>query len=121
MKNRLLILISIAVAFVVSCSDDYTYNVTQKRLIDNTWQINTYVDYSQNNTVDIRTAKYFFKDKGDLIKIYDNNDTVFSTWSLSQNSLFLTIGGNTFRITELTNKVMSLRYGEVEMFFITVD
>jgi hypothetical protein len=121
MRIKLLIIVSIVFASVISCSDDYVHNLTQTRLTSNTWQINTYVDYSQNNTVDIRTARYLFEETGDLIKIYDNNDTVLSNWSLSENSLFLTIGGNTFRITEITNKVMSLRYGEVEMFFVSVN
>lgn len=121
MRIKLLIIVSILVSIAISCSDDYVHNVSQNRLTSNTWQISTYVDYSQNNTVDIRNAKYFFEDNGELVKIYDNNDTVLSTWSLSENSLFLTIGGNTFRITELTNKVMSLRYGEVEMFFVSVN
>jgi hypothetical protein len=55
-----------------------------------------------------------------MIKIYENNDTVTTKWALSPDTEFLTIGSNTFRITELTSKVMSLRYGDVEMFFVPV-
>lgn len=120
MKTRLVIIILISLSFVLSCGDDYNFKITQKRLTSQAWHINTFVDYSQNSTVDIRSAKYIFENDGELMKIYENNDTVLSSWSLSQNPEFLTMGGNVFRITELTNRVMSLRYGEVEIFFISM-
>jgi hypothetical protein len=55
-----------------------------------------------------------------MIKIYENNDTVFTSWLLSPDAEFISIGSNTFRITELSPKVMSLRYGDIEIFFVPV-
>lgn len=101
-----------------SCSDDYNYNQTRKLLIKHDWKINTFVDYSQNQTTEFRTAVYDFLDDNTLIKTYENNDTILTQWQLSADSDYLTIGSNTFRITELTNRVFSIRYGELEMFFI---
>jgi len=106
--------------FVLSCGTDYNYTINKKRLLKNTWEINTYVDYNQNSTIEIRKAKYIFEESGTLIKIYENNDTVSSNWVLSGDGNYLTLGDNTFKVTELTNRVMSLRYGDVEMFFISL-
>lgn len=119
MKYKLIAILFITSLISFSCGTNFKYNINKKRLTSNTWQINTYVDYEQNNTVDIRQANYIFENDGTLIKIYENNDSINSVWSISDDGEYLTIGSNTFKITELTNRVMSLRYGEVEMFFVS--
>jgi hypothetical protein len=122
MKNHnkyIFLIFSLAVLFS-SCSEDFTYKRRTNLLTDKTWRINTFVNYSQNTTTEFRNADYIFSSDSSMIKIYENNDTVTTKWALSPDTEFLTIGSNTFRITELTSKVMSLRYGDVEMFFVPV-
>lgn len=121
MKLKAVFILSFITVISLSCGTNFKYNINKKRLITNTWRINTYVDYDQNNTVDIRQADYLFLEDGTLIKIYENNDSVNSIWSISNDGDYLTMGSNTFKITELTNRVMSLRYGEVEMFFTSYN
>ncbi|MDD3740050.1 MAG: hypothetical protein PHH30_02310 [Bacteroidales bacterium] len=116
-KKSYYIILFTAILFY-SCSDDNNYNQTRRLLIKHDWKINTFVDYSQNQTTEFRTAVYDFLDDNTLIKTYENNDTILTQWQLSADSEYLTIGSNTFRITELTNRVFSIRYGELEMFFI---
>ncbi|HOZ30578.1 MAG TPA: hypothetical protein PLL66_06640 [Bacteroidales bacterium] len=111
------ILFLLATIMLVSCSDEYDYRKTEKILTKQCWEIITMVDYSQNQTAEFRTVTYSFHNDNTLYKIYENNDTVFTVWELSIDAQYLTIGPNTFRITELTNRVLSLRYGEVELFF----
>lgn len=103
-----------------SCSEEFTYKRRTNLLIEKTWRINTFVNYSQNTTTEFRNADYIFSSDSSMIKIYENNDTVFTTWLLSPDAEYLSIGSNTFRITELSAKVMSLRYGDVEIFFVPV-
>ncbi|MDD4149142.1 MAG: hypothetical protein PHE33_03855 [Bacteroidales bacterium] len=121
MKIKIIFILAFISAFVFSCTDSFVYNTSQRKLINNSWQINTYIDYSQNNTSDIPQATYKFDKTGVLTKIYSNNDTVIANWEMSLDGKYLTLGSNIFRVTELTNKVMSLRYGEIEMFFTVKD
>ena len=118
MKIKIFIISAFISLFVFSCTDSFVYNTSQRKLINNSWQINTYVDYSQNSTLDIAQAIYIFEETGILTKIYPNNDTIIAEWEMSLDAKYLILGTNIFKITKLTNKVMSLRYGEVEMFFI---
>lgn len=101
-----------------SCSEEFNYNQTRRLLVKHDWEIKTFVDYSQNQTNEFRAVVYDFFEDNIMIKIYDNNDTVRTQWELSEDSDYLTIGSNTFKITEITNRVLSIRYGEVEMFFV---
>lgn len=101
-----------------SCSEEFEYNKTRKLLINYNWEIRTYVDYSQNQTTEFRNAVYDFKENNILVKAYENSDSVNTAWELSADSQYLTIGSNTFRITEISKRVLSLRYGEVEIFFV---
>ncbi len=115
------LIIILALLFLASsCEESYNSSIHKKRLTSNNWKVNTYVDYDQNNTVDLRYASYTFLEDGTLTKIYENNDTVKSLWEMSPDADYLTIGSNTFKITELTNRVMSLRYGEIELFFTSL-
>jgi hypothetical protein len=116
---NIFLILTLAILFS-SCSEEFTYKRRTNLLTDKTWRINTFVNYSQNTTTEFRNADYIFSSDSSMIKIYENNDTVTTKWALSPDTEFLTIGSNTFRITELTSKVMSLRYGDVEMFFVPV-
>lgn len=115
----------IAASFVVffsltfsSCSEEFEYNKTRKLLINYNWEIRTYVDYNQNQTTEFRNAVYDFKENNSLVKIYEDSNSVSTAWELSADSQYLTIGSNTFRITEISKRVLSLRYGEIEIFFV---
>ncbi len=121
MKYRAFYIILILAGLSMSCGKDYYYNRNTKLIVEQNWKVNTYVDYSQNNTVDIRQAIYNFEESGILTKVYENNDTVYSEWMLSGDGKYLTIGSNVFKVTDITKRVMSLRYGDVEMFFIEAE
>jgi len=116
--KNLYILFFLTVMLLYSCSEEFNYNQTRRLLVKHDWEIKTFVDYSQNQTNEFRAVVYDFFEDNIMIKIYDNNDTVRTQWELSEDSDYLTIGSNTFKITEITNRVLSIRYGEVEMFFV---
>jgi hypothetical protein len=104
----------------VSCSDEFKYNKTQELLVDNNWKISTYIEYSQNQTTEFRDAVYDFNEDNTLLKAYVDSDTVVTSWQLSADAEFLTIGTNTFRITEINRRVLSIRYGDLEIFFVKI-
>ena len=121
MKLRTIYIILLIAGISFSCGKDYQLNRNTKLIVSHNWKVNTYVDYSQNNTVDIRQAIYVFEESGTLVKVYENNDTIISDWELSTNGNYLTIGSNVFKITDITSRVMSLRYGDVELFFVEAE
>jgi len=88
-----------------SCSEEFTYKRRTNLLTEKTWRINTFVNYSQNATTEFRNADYIFSEDSTMIKIYENNDTVSTNWCLSPDAEFLSIGSNTFRITELSSRL----------------
>ncbi|MCK9255202.1 MAG: hypothetical protein GX793_00835 [Bacteroidales bacterium] len=106
--------------FFLACQKDYKYENRFNLLTKRTWQVKTFINYTENQTLITKNAKYYFKENNELIKIYENNEIVSTIWQLSKDSNFLIIGNNTFKITELNRKVMSLRYGDVEIFFIPI-
>ncbi len=114
------IIIGLLALTAVSCSDEFEYNKTQKLLVDNDWKISTYIEYSQNQTTEFRNAVYDFNEDNTLLKAYDDSDTVVTSWQLSADADFLTIGSNTFRITEINRRVLSIRYGDLEIFFVKI-
>lgn len=120
MKQLIKNILSFTVLIVLfnSCSDDFDYNKRADLLTHNAWRIKTFVNYSQNETTEFRNADYIFNKDLTMFKIYENGDTISTSWKLSIDGEHLTIGSNTFKITEITSRVMSLRYGEVEIFFI---
>jgi hypothetical protein len=120
-KNKfkiLVVLFSVFVIFTTSCSDEFEYERNHKLLVSNDWQLSTYVNYSDNQTTDFRPVIYNFEESDILLKTYEANDTVITSWELSSDADYVTIGSNTFKITEISRRVLSLRYGEIEMFFV---
>lgn len=108
------------IVFFSSCSDEFDFNRRTDLLTQKAWRVKTIINYSQNETTEFRNADYIFYKDLTLIKIYENSDTVTTSWKLSSDGQYITIGSNTFRITEITSRVMSLRYGEVEIFFVPI-
>lgn len=120
-NNRIyFIILGLMALTTVSCSDEFKYNKTQELLVDNNWKISTYIEYSQNQTTEFRDAVYDFNEDNTLLKAYVDSDTVVTSWQLSADAEFLTIGTNTFRITEINRRVLSIRYGDLEIFFVKI-
>ncbi len=105
---------------LTACEKDYKYERSIKLLTKNIWQIKTYVNYAENQTSITRNAKFYFKENNELVKIYDNGEIATTKWELSQDADFLLIGNNMFKITVLNRRVMSLRHGDAEMFFVPI-
>lgn len=122
MKNviyKIIMLVAVP-ALSLSCQKDYTYKRNENILTKYSWEVKTFINYSVNETTNPRKAQYIFNQNNELIKIYDNNEIIKTSWNLSEDANFLTLGSNVFKITKLNKKVMSLRYGEVEIFFTPI-
>lgn len=121
MKNLLKYIFFILSILFLSCSQDYNKSKTQRLLIKYNWRLINFVDYDANISAEFRPVDFYFFPDGSFMKIYTvGNDTIKASWALSPDGELLTIGSNTFRITTITPNVLSLRYGNLEMFFKTI-
>jgi hypothetical protein len=77
--------------------------------------MNSYVDYSVNREMYIATEKYEFYTDGTLLKIKDS-DTICEKWEFPECG-YLRIDSKTFKIAELSRKIMILRYGETDFIY----
>ncbi|MDR2010861.1 MAG: hypothetical protein LBQ22_10315 [Bacteroidales bacterium] len=116
-RSYIKILIFIIIIFFGSCTEKSKYNSSKKILTSRSWKLNTFVNYHENTLYDIGKTVYDFRDDDVLLRII-NNDTLYSKWILFDDSEYLRIDQNTYKITHLNKKTLSLRYGEFEMFFI---
>jgi len=58
---------------------------------------------------------YEFYTDGAMMKI-SGNDTLYSKWSIPECN-YMTVGGKTFKIAELSRKIMVLRYGYLDFYY----
>lgn len=117
MKIKTYIVLFIIVFLNISCFKDFQTQKTLKLLTKYKWEMINFVDYSNNTAPDFRKVEFYFEPKGVFYKIYENNDTVNSTYFLTEDGQLLIIGNNTYRITKITRNVLALRYGNLEIFF----
>ena len=120
-KLKFVFITCLTAILLTACEKDHRYEYRLKLLTQNIWQIKTFVNYTENQTSNIRNAKFYFKENNELIKIYENGDSATTQWKLIEDADFLFIGNNMFKITELNKRVMSLRHGDAEMFFVPIN
>jgi hypothetical protein len=110
-------IIIIGLLALVSCTDQWHEEQSRKLIVKYDWTLNMYVDGVQNELVSVGEMSYRFNEDGTLIKETQNEDLQTSTWDMPQRD-YVRIGSATFRIRTLTNKIMSLEYGEDVMYFL---
>lgn len=107
---------------LISCSDtDLNEKWQTHKLIKHQWEVESYVDNSINELIEVSQTTYDFYNDGSLIKTYQNGDSYEITWSWYDENKYLVIGDNTFKINTLTNRLLGISYGEVDIFFVPVD
>ena len=99
----------------------YEYFVDWK-LERNIWKLNSCINNSDNSDYNITGAKYEFKKNGDLI-IYPkvSGEIIKTSWELSDGNKYLRIGNNTFKIKIVTNKLLGLRFGNMDIYYVKAD
>jgi len=118
---RIGIITLLLVVLFCSCSEtDFTEINYTRKLVKHTWHINSYVDNSVNELMDITDTKYEFQSNGVLIKtLYDGSQHEVN-WEFYDGINYIIIGDNTFKISTLTNKLLHISYGEIDIFFVPV-
>lgn len=107
-------------ALLSSCTDQWHEEQAEKTLVKHEWSLYMYVDGVQNEVVSVGEIRYSFEDNGTVYKHLSNDEALESTWEMNGKD-YLRIGSSTFRINTLTNKILSLEYGEDVMYFLPED
>lgn len=114
-KLLTIILVTIFVLFVQSCENSCNMSRQIKILTGRKWITDTYIDYSINQEFRVTTEQYEFCADGTLTKV-KSNDTIYGNWSIPECN-YLKINTMTFKIAELSRKMMVLRYGESDFIY----
>ncbi|MBO7651788.1 MAG: hypothetical protein J6S84_03625 [Bacteroidales bacterium] len=88
-------------------------------LTKHNWTIYSYIDHSINQEFNVTLEQYEFCSDGTLIKIKDN-DTIYGEWSIPECN-YLKINTMTFKIAELSRRMMVLRYGGSDFIYRSND
>ncbi len=110
----LIYIIAILIA-TTSCSDDYKLKNNKHTITKNVWETSYYIDYSINREIEITPETYIFNIDGSFVKI-KGNDTISGTWILEEYN-YMNMNSQTFKIAELSNKIMVLRYGNADFIY----
>ncbi len=119
MKYFKIIVFSLLSVILVSCSDDWKNEQTEKQLTKHQWELYMYIDGKENEVVSIGDMVFVFEDDG-VFKKYIGDDYQTTTWEITQLN-YVRIGASTFKIKSLTNKILSLEYGEDTMYFLPYE
>lgn len=116
MRNLCVLILTLVLALSVqSCGNGCSFSSKIKLITSRTWKLESYVDYSVNREFDVIPEIYYFKDDGSFIKVKDG-DTICGTWSFGDCD-YLKVNTNTFKIAELSRKMMVLRYGDLDFMY----
>ncbi len=103
-----------------SCTKEMQKKRYERILSSRQWVVNNYVDHSHNITIETQLIIYTFKENGELEKEYENGFIATASWKLTEDNSYLRIGNNMFRIESISRKLLSLRYGEIDLFFVSI-
>ncbi len=106
--------------FLMSCSDEWHETRMENKLVEQDWLLYMYVDGVQNQVIEMDSTIYVFKENGVFIQKRNENQAVESTWELLDHE-YIRIASAVFKINTLTNRILSLEYGEDTLYFLPVD
>ncbi|GAB4292926.1 MAG: hypothetical protein Kow0068_18100 [Marinilabiliales bacterium] len=93
----------------------------EKKLVIYNWKLSAAVDSSTNEEVDFPEILLIFNSDGN-VEIEKSDGTRFiSQWNTLQDDKYLQIGNNIYKINSLTHKILSLRYGTIDIYYLPVD
>lgn len=80
------------------------------------------IDHKTNESLSFIEATYNFKSDGTLItNFYTQNIQDTSEWKFMYDEEYIKVGSNVFKITTLTQKIMSLKYGTIDIYYVPYE
>ncbi|MGC9331160.1 MAG: hypothetical protein ACP5DZ_04695 [Bacteroidales bacterium] len=90
------------------------------KIVQHKWLLYMYVDGVENEVVEMGSTVYIFEEDGVFIQKRNENQVVESTWELLDQE-YIRVASAVFKINTLTNRILSLEYGEDTLYFLPVD
>ncbi|OFY92029.1 MAG: hypothetical protein A2236_10230 [Bacteroidetes bacterium RIFOXYA2_FULL_33_7] len=120
MLNKVLVIMLVLFAIVpTSCKDEhFSFLSKTKRLTGTSWKISSMIDTETNQNMVFSSSIYDFNEDGSLIikeLVYNTQDT--TSWTFLYNDNYIRIGSNTYKIKILTQKLLGLQYGSIDVFY----
>lgn len=94
--------------------------ILTEKITRHQWVVNSYVDNSINEMLEMPEVIYEFQRDGTFSKTYENGEIYIAEWSFSEDADYISIGNNTFKVNTLTNRLMGFSYGDIDIFFVPV-
>lgn len=91
------------------------------RLTQNKWQIKTFINSTTNTVYNVGNMHYKFEENGTYVIIDVDNREHSSTWEFIDKGEYIRIGTNTFKVKIISDRLLGLRFGDVEIFYVPVD
>lgn len=113
------VVLAFCVLLPAGCEKPFSLQSKTSRLTDKRWKMRSFVNITDNQNLAVPDAIYEFKEDGTFITHPANFEPQYSTWEFLENEEYLRIGSNTFKIKILTKKLLGLRYGEIEIFYVS--
>lgn len=118
LKLKTFIIVIFVALFFTNCKDNFSFLSKTERLTRKTWIITSMVDTQSNQNLNYVDCKYQFLEDGTLITTVIENDIKdTSEWKFMFNEEYIKIGANVFKINSLTQKIMGLKYGTIDIFY----
>lgn len=118
LRKYTIILFIASLAFS-SCKDDhFSFLSKTTRLTSTEWQITSMIDNETNQNMIYSSSVYKFNEDGSLIITelkYNTQDT--TSWCFLYDDEYIQIGSNTYKLKILTQKLLGLQYGTIDIFY----
>ncbi len=120
MRNYLTYLILPLAIFFSGCSDNWETDRQENKLTKHEWTLHMYVDGVENEIVGMVPTVYVFNEGGEFIQRRNEDQEVDSSWELLDEE-YIRIASSVFKIRTLTNRILTLEFGQDVLYFIPVD
>lgn len=116
--KSLILLLLLSVIFVSCRKEPFSLLTVKDRLTKQKWVMKSCVDYNANQSYNVSSSTIQFKWDGSYILLTKDKQQYLSTWELLNENKYLRIGSNTYRLSYISGKLLSLKYGSVTMFYV---
>lgn len=115
--------LAVIMLFLGSCNDSRVFcDKSQEIITSQPWVIKHFVYAGTDQTLDLGCTIYSFDNEMNFRRTdCDGNLISDGYWQLQQDSSYLIIAGNTYKIIFLSKKILTLRYGQVEICMLPVE
>ena len=117
-----LLFMSFILSMLCGCEKNhFSFYSKERILVENTWEMTSFINHTENTAFAVTDYAYRFNKDGSMLVIDKDSVQHETSWKFSDNNEYLNIGSNIYKLKILTNKLMGLQYGSIDIFYEPVD